>query len=237
MFQSTLLRKERHKASFGLLFLLRFNPRSYERSDSTIQDFLEEQSKFQSTLLRKERPGGSDRVWVITLVSIHAPTKGATLNNQINSLLSYCFNPRSYERSDCCICDQFFRYMVSIHAPTKGATYKTGGIRMATAVSIHAPTKGATLLGDGGYTDLPCFNPRSYERSDNVCCKWSRLSMCFNPRSYERSDFTFSRFLRSSSMFQSTLLRKERRVHAVPYARENQVSIHAPTKGATTFAG
>ena len=70
------------------------------------------------------RDHGLFRASVEQLVSIHAPTKGATL---IRS--GVVFFPR-----------------VSIHAPTKGATGITTLRLAAGLVSIHAPTKGATIL-------------------------------------------------------------------------------------------
>ena len=55
-------------------------------------------------------------------VSIHAPTRGATL-----------------------MCTKFFnRKVVSIHAPTRGATTKVCKGMVNLRVSIHAPTRGAT---------------------------------------------------------------------------------------------
>ena len=77
VFQSTLLRKERRKRSGCAPGPDRFNPRSYERSDKETQ---------LSALS--------------IVVSIHAPTKGATCNMGLSHCNRYCFNPRSYERSD-----------------------------------------------------------------------------------------------------------------------------------------
>ena len=56
------------------------------------------------------------------LVSIHAPTRGATL-------VGHPCLSRPY---------------VSIHAPTRGATRKTAPKMFEWFVSIHAPTRGAT---------------------------------------------------------------------------------------------
>ena len=78
LFQSTLLRKERLLLCFLLRHGCRFNPRSYERSDKICQDIC------------------VNPLWV----SIHAPTKGATM--QLDTFFDF--------------------YRVSIHAPTKGAT-------------------------------------------------------------------------------------------------------------------
>ena len=101
-------------------------------------------NQFQST-----RPRGARRSWANsgatgTWVSIHAPTRGATVNSKSNCR----------------------RQNVSIHAPTRGATMtnlrtvrtcqfqstRPRGARLAQKweclvryiVSIHAPTRGAT---------------------------------------------------------------------------------------------
>ena len=58
----------------------------------------------------------------VLLVSIHAPTWGAT---------KYAIA-------------KYAEASVSIHAPTWGATYNTPANQMARFVSIHAPTWGAT---------------------------------------------------------------------------------------------
>ena len=58
-------------------------------------------------------------------ISIHAPTRGATITGAVLCLLNRYFNPRSYKRSD---------YMVRLEWTDKGN------------ISIHAPTRGATML-------------------------------------------------------------------------------------------
>ena len=59
----------------------------------------------------------------LRIVSIHAPTRGATLNVHI----------------------RYFSYIVSIHAPTRGATLQFLNDFLVIKVSIHAPTRGATF--------------------------------------------------------------------------------------------
>ena len=56
------------------------------------------------------------------VISIHAPTRGATSLKATEYKLSIDFNPRSHERSDNYIPDEFKSYIISIHAPTRGAT-------------------------------------------------------------------------------------------------------------------
>ena len=102
-------------------------------------------SRFQSTHPRGVRPVSARILLRLTIVSIHAPTRGAT---------DFC-SPFS-----CCT-------TVSIHAPTRGATWQSftsrsvvsqfqsthpRGVRhnprskqyYTSSVSIHAPTRGAT---------------------------------------------------------------------------------------------
>ena len=57
------------------------------------------------------------------MVSIHAPTRGAT-----SIMLDL----------------ELTEAVVSIHAPTRGATYQTYPEILDNIVSIHAPTRGAT---------------------------------------------------------------------------------------------
>ena len=81
----------------------------------------------------------------MTIVSIHAPLKGATSLDKGLARQLQGFNsrtPKGCDRSRTHLADH--RQPVSIHAPLKGAT-AMGGLRGAiTRVSIHAPLKGAT---------------------------------------------------------------------------------------------
>ena len=63
------------------------------------------------------------------VISIHAPTRGAT-----NASISQCCN-----------------VVISIHAPTRGATISASFIFNKSSISIHAPTRGATVSKDNKY--------------------------------------------------------------------------------------
>ena len=78
-------------------------------------------------------------------------------------------------------------------------------------ISIHAPTRGATKWD--GYKD----EKRDY----------------FNPRSYKRSDLRNLMLNVISDKFQSTLLQEERQEYEGFNDDEVDISIHAPTRGAT----
>ena len=102
-------------------------------------------------------------------ISIHAPTRGATVFNA---------------RTDKCL-------LISIHAPTRGATSparcgldagrfqstRPRGARPAKSVrstrrriSIHAPTRGATPTSAGTRSESTNFNPRAHEGRDGRDC-------------------------------------------------------------------
>ena len=209
-------------------------------------------------------------------VSIHAPTKGATVPDKYIPLIlggfnprshegsdgaqrcsaksGLCFNPRSHEGSD-------FNMLLS-KRPVRsfnprsheGSDVELGGHRLVIKVSIHAPTKGATtstfprLLPELFQSTLP----RRERRIDKFC---RQVDICFNPRSHEGSDAEKSGVNIRQIQFQSTLPRRERlsrssvlmpRESFNPRSHEGSdfvswnvqycewVSIHAPTKGATS---
>ena len=78
-----------------------FNPRSYKRSDTKYLPTNSATLPFQSTLLQEERPLKFPPTIADVKISIHAPTRGATLV-QLPIYNGYKnFNPRSYKRSDC----------------------------------------------------------------------------------------------------------------------------------------
>ena len=79
------------------------------------------------------------------VISIHAPTRGATLSNVSNFRANGYFNPRSHERSDGHAPSDDIALIISIHAPTRGATMLVVQLKFRQAISIHAPTRGATV--------------------------------------------------------------------------------------------
>ena len=78
------------------------------------------------------------------------------------------------------------------------------------AISIHAPTRGATMIPRTKAPIRNYFNPRSHEGSDVAVRKNNKNSLYFNPRSHEGSDAIVARRL-----------------------EQRNISIHAPTRGAT----
>ena len=122
-FQSTLPRRERPRTFVNALITqsisihtptkgatkhlmmvswsyVNFNPHSHEGSDNDDEYQWIPESRFQSTLPRRERHGDKVLIVQINDISIHTPTKGATF-------LPYI---------------QKQEMTISIHTPTKGAT-------------------------------------------------------------------------------------------------------------------
>ena len=127
-----------------------FNPRSHEGSD-----------------------GSLDLYYNYLLISIHAPTRGATFTRIVHyvhylfqSTLPrgerphtthsvdgiWDFNPRSHEGSDVIRRVRFTgNGTISIHAPTRGATCRSWLTSyQILQISIHAPTRGATMTSVSG---------------------------------------------------------------------------------------
>ena len=231
-FQSTLPRRERRDSAFALRlsvsisihapakgatslfpvdigFESNFNPRSREGSDFVLL--------FKSFTIRDFNPRsreGSDILFVfiskISEISIHAPAKGAT-----RQLLQI-------EQSA----------MISIHAPAKGATrnkmrFQSGNLFQSTLprrerpsahartqqlikISIHAPAKGATINCPFGFliVEFQSTLPRRERPGVGYKTNWDIL-------------------------FQSTLPRRERPQFFFLVPELQQISIHAPAKGAT----
>ena len=113
--------------------------------------------------------------------------------------------------SGCC---PILRRGVSIHAPARGATEQLYQLEQKEKVSIHAPARGATSLQITEKEDIRCFNPRTREGCDPVFLLIKFKVVSFNPRTREGCD--------RSCPF---------RLH-----RPQNVSIHAPARGATEGA-
>ncbi len=189
---------------------------------------------------------------VPTTVSIHAPTRGATKPTTATQPL-FCFNPRAHAGRDnrkpkyFLACISFnprahagrdvilltfavipavsihaptrgataaelmasYRSPVSIHAPTRGATPAGLSVRLCRNVSIHAPTRGATSTGITAPL-LPAFQSTRPRGARPSQLSSSGSAGCFNPRAHAGRDLVSASIITSPD-----------------------VSIHAPTRGAT----
>ena len=207
-----------------------FNPRSHEGSDGGT-----ERGKSRKYNFNPRSHEGSDMILpcvrIVPLISIHAPTRGATVIGVHFSII--------------CI--------ISIHAPTRGATLTSAkryrifvfqstlprGERPETEKELHAYEYN--------------FNPRSHEGSDQPSEDTHPVEH-ISIHAPTRGATSFTTSYSSLSKFQSTLPRGERlwktcsfpfRLYFNPRSHEgsdawcrscyshNQISIHAPTRGAT----
>ena len=165
VFQSTLPREERRCYRRQARPQRNFNPRSHERSDVQLVSGFHFHFYFNP---RSHERSDQFLVWLVFLfvISIHAPTRGATVLFPCPSTRQQYFTPRSHERSDGGRSSQELYEEISIHAPTRGATF-TFLLRVLIPkfqstlpreerqfshyhgdyfmlISIHAPTRGAT---------------------------------------------------------------------------------------------
>ena len=165
-----------------------FNPRSHERSDVLVRSGFRLSRGFQSTLPREER-------------------RGIFFNDYI-----------------------VFRFQSTLpreeRLPSEGAWLST------ICISIHAPTRGATLFV-AVKVWYPIFQS-TLPREERLCAGFS-LYLCtdFNPRSHERSDMRSVTQKCINCEFQSTLPREERHAGGANDGDQSDISIHAPTRGAT----
>ena len=88
--------------------------------------------------------------------------------------------------------------------------FALSNIKIYMYVSIHAPTRGATKCHVGETTNMVSFNPRTHTGCDRARSDSSAYLASFNPRTHTGCDLSWSD---AAGMF--------------------QVSIHAPTRGAT----
>ena len=136
---------------------------------------------FQSTRPRGARRTSGIGKYKEAIVSIHAPTRGATLQRLVDNDIE----------------------QVSIHAPTRGATCGRSAGVTGCWVSIHAPTRGATCQKCAICTaaEFQSTRPRG-ARLRRVPC-WGR-SRCFNPRAHAGRDSKINFSKSITKEFQST---------------------------------
>ena len=77
-------------------------------------------------------------------ISIHAPTRGATTGQLRHSTLSLYFNPRSYKRSDVLLSQNAVHHMHFNPRSYKRSDSDYYTYLPTQLISIHAPTRGAT---------------------------------------------------------------------------------------------
>ena len=144
-FQSTLPQGERPFSASSFPSLTDFNPRSHKGSDANLDLEITGISYFNP---RSHK--GSDYLYksvdLQLEISIHAPTRGATLISTSSCKLTSHFNPRSHKGSDRSKDnlqgDQIY-FNPRSHKGSDAILCLCGSLRH---ISIHAPTRGATIF-------------------------------------------------------------------------------------------
>ena len=145
-------------------YCLYFNPRSHERSDPSIIN----SSCFSSDFNPRSHERSDAKIFsllVAIIISIHAPTRGATViisgspcgrlfqstlpreerqGLSAKSKLPFYFNPRSHERSDPLPLQNRLQYVYfNPRSHERSDRFITPNYETK-FISIHAPTRGAT---------------------------------------------------------------------------------------------
>ena len=168
--------------------------------------------EFQSTLLQEERLSVCIIVNYSVIISIHAPTRGATgillIPAYKHSIFQSTLLQEERQRR---LAGVVVARSISIHAPTRGATILSCQCPLAFTISIHAPTRGATIPSSVHLIISSTISIHAPTRGATRQHQNQRhQARNFNPRSYKRSDF---KFCIETFIF--------------------LISIHAPTRGAT----
>ena len=168
------------------------------------------------------------------LVSIHAHTQGATNLEFACTYPARRFNPRTHTG-----CDPIALYarlaVVKFQSTHPHGVRRKGNCYLLDngKVSIHAPTRGATIAGRMLIRRIgfQSTHPHGVRRFALFCIV---VTPCFNPRTHTGCDMTKQNLFVPKVKFQSTHPHGVRRNSDVPKGTLIYVSIHAPTRGATT---
>ena len=123
--------------------------------------------------------------------------------------------------------------IISIHAPPRGATRLDAQIPHRLLISIHAPPRGATLTTKHMAYRRKYFNSRPSARGDLL-----RYNQIATPDVFQFTPLREGRHFRGMTehcifAFQFTPLREGRRHQRAARNANQDISIHAPPRGAT----
>ena len=121
-------------------------------------------------------------------ISIHAPTRGATL--QVHHRQNMSLFQSTLLQEERLIIRQYvlLLFYISIHAPTRGATIQLQAPPCRVNISIHAPTRGATSSSCNKHVVLLISIHAPTRGATSGVHTATELLSDFNPRSYKRSD-------------------------------------------------
>ena len=229
-----------------------FNSRAHEGRDGVRRSVVKLIGRFNSRAHEGRDLDGHGRLVVGRRVSIHAPTRGATLQRCEDVRHDWfqftrprgarrtrshrggdgmSFNSRAHEGRDGNIKSVLARLEFQFTRP-RGARPAARATPARHNVSIHAPTRGATAFGTVFINPSMSFNSRAHEGRD-LCkddeTRQARVSIHAPTRGATRDSFACDIVLRVSIHAPTrgaTSLRIQRK-------EPSKVSIHAPTRGAT----
>ena len=193
--------------------------------------------------------------WKLHIISIHAPTRGATPYGLLTANVRLFQSTLLQEERPVLVKRSHTIHQISIHAPTRGATWEDDFLWWYIKhISIHAPTRGATQNQPFIFSILSISIHAPTRGATISFAVGSTLSIFQSTLLQEERPVLVISFLVPYT-FQSTLLQEERlhgqigvdrqRKHFNPrsYKRSDDaqtgrcnrdcISIHAPTRGAT----
>ena len=155
---------------------------------------------FQSTHPHGVRHAADSLLCTLLVVSIHAPTRGATCLSVFPSRFT-CFNPRTHTGCDVLFCTKI-RANVGFNPRTHTGCDKLEKVLLRMSeVSIHAPTRGATFINACILRIRFGFNPRTHTGCDLKNKIIMRQSISFNPRTHTGCDCSIHHVLCRASRF------------------------------------
>ena len=171
----------------------------------------EGQSAFQFTPLREGRPADGAAPSAASIISIHAPPRGATHSQQKLLLRMMNFNSRPSARGDVKSLSVHSDRKISIHAPPRGATKRCYMANMAWIFQFTPLREGRPAQRSAPTATTLYFNSRPSARGDAASSGRQLYPLYFNSRPSARGDF----------------------LHTLQAAYTLLISIHAPPRGAT----
>ena len=148
--------------------------------------------------------------WKLHIISIHAPTRGATPYGLLTANVRLFQSTLLQEERPVLVKRSHTIHQISIHAPTRGATAYVRKTGLGRDISIHAPTRGATWEDDFLWWYIKHISIHAPTRgaTQNQPFIFSILSISIHaPTRGATISFAVGSTL---SIFQSTLLQEER---------------------------
>ena len=143
------------------------------------------------------------------------------------------FNPRTHMGCDLWVSANSLQRLKFQSTHPHGVRPRNISRYQKSRVSIHAPTWGATLIDRLQFDVLWCFNPRTHMGCDGACKRTQGKALCFNPRTHMGCDLRHSKTSKPFRSFNPRTHMGCDYLDLETYNKRIDVSIHAPTWGAT----